>query len=176
MAMLDLIKYRHLIIDNKFNDRWFYVVDEEKYFKQIRNLRQKSIKLLESCERNKVDIVPEGFSNHIWWNVGHLLVAWDSMTYPYMNKIGKLPDMYYRLFPKGTRPSEWAETPPSYQEVFTLFNNQVEEIIEACKGQLHKPLTIPFIPRVDTMEKMIKFLMKEETKHYQVIERIKIAL
>ncbi|NOU68809.1 hypothetical protein GC096_32830 [Paenibacillus sp. LMG 31461] len=118
-------------------------------------------------------IIPVGFNNHVWWNAGHIWVAWDGMTFSYLNEDRKLSSIHYRMFKKGTSPSEWNEASPSYNEIQEQLKNQIEEVINSCRGKLDNPLAMPFIPRINTIGKMLKFLIKEETHHFNVIFKIK---
>nr|WP_246362158.1 DinB family protein [Paenibacillus alba] len=138
-------------------------------------MRQQTISLVESATPDILDIVPLGFSNSIRWNLGHILVAWDYGIFPKINESTRMPSNYYRLFPKGTRPSNWSEAPPSVDEITNYLKSQVDDIIEACEGKMNDLIAEPFL-RVKYLRGMFSFHNREELYHLDCMRRIKAAI
>lgn len=55
--------------------------------------------------------VPEGFSNNVLWNVGHVVVTLELLTYGLAGLDLPVPAAMVADFRKGTSPSSWTETP-----------------------------------------------------------------
>ncbi|MCR8633680.1 DinB family protein [Paenibacillus radicis (ex Xue et al. 2023)] len=148
---------------------------ENKLFVQFRELRSQTISFAESVHPDIVDIVPEGFKNSIRWNLGHILVAWDHGIFPKINESRRIPMQYHRMFPKGSRPDDWEEKPPSFQEIMDRMRLQVDEIIKASEGKMDDLISKPFL-RVKYLRGMFKFHITEEQHHLDCMVRIKEAI
>ena len=55
--------------------------------------------------------VPEGSSNNVLWNVGHLVVTLELLTYGLTGLDLGVPASMVTSFRKGTSPADWDETP-----------------------------------------------------------------
>ena len=67
--------------------------------------------------------VPEGFSNNVLWNVGHVAVTAELLTYGLAGLAGldlPAPPSAVAAFRKGTSPAEWA-APPALDATRALF-------------------------------------------------------
>jgi hypothetical protein len=49
--------------------------------KIIRRSREQLVELIDRTSVNQLNIIPQGFRNNIIWNIGHLLVALEGITY-----------------------------------------------------------------------------------------------
>ncbi|WP_412067289.1 DinB family protein [Rubrivirga sp. IMCC43871] len=65
--------------------------------------------------------VPDGFRNSILWNVGHIAVTADLLTYGLARRAVPSPDWAVAAFRKGTAPDAW-ETPPDIAATRALFD------------------------------------------------------
>jgi DinB superfamily len=148
---------------------------ENKFFTQFRELRVQTIELAESIAPDIIDIVPEGFNNSIRWNLGHILVAWDYGIFPKINEAWRIPEQYYSMFGKGSRPSTWTEEPPSIDEIMDKLKTQVGDIITASDGKLNDLIAQPFL-RVKYLRGMFQFHIREERHHLDCMLRIKAAI
>lgn len=68
--------------------------------------------------------VPDGFRNHILWNVGHIAVTADLLTYGLSGLALPSPDWAVAAFRKGTAPADWA-APPSIADTRALFDTSL---------------------------------------------------
>ncbi|MEM1118077.1 MAG: DinB family protein [Bacteroidota bacterium] len=55
--------------------------------------------------------VPDGFSNNVLWNVGHVVVTLELLTYGLAGLDLGVPASMVAAFRKGTSPADWDETP-----------------------------------------------------------------
>lgn len=147
------------------------MMNESKFFRQFRELREQTLSLAESVSPDLIDIVPSGFNNSIRWNLGHILVAWDHGIFPKINESRRIPQKYHFMFPKGSRPSAWTEEPPAYEEIVSRLRSQVDEIITASDGKLNDLVAQPFL-RVKYVRGMFTFHLREEEHHLNCMRRI----
>ena len=64
--------------------------------------------------------VPDGFSNNVLWNVGHVAVTAELLTYGLAGLDLPAPPSVVAAFRKGTSPAEWA-APPALDATRALF-------------------------------------------------------
>ena len=76
---------------------------------------------IEGLSDEQLSTVPEGFSNNIVWNLGHLAHSLAGMTYMHSGLEYPLPEDYPELFKGGSSPSTWAGA-PVMSEVVENFN------------------------------------------------------
>ncbi|WP_412062790.1 DinB family protein [Rubrivirga sp. IMCC45206] len=55
--------------------------------------------------------VPDGVRNSILWNVGHIAVTADLLTYGLARRAVPSPDWAVAAFRKGTAPADWSSAP-----------------------------------------------------------------
>lgn len=122
-----------------------------------------------------LDSVPKGFSNNIRWNIGHILVRWDHGVFTNLQKDRQLPLQYHSMFPSGSMPSLWVESPPSLIELRNSLLKQQDDIIDATRGRLEERLIEPFL-HMNTIGEIILFQLTHEALHAGVITSIRRCL
>ncbi|MCH1624489.1 DinB family protein [Fredinandcohnia quinoae] len=97
--------------------------------KQFEIARAGIFKDVEGVSPEIFDIQPDGLSNTIHWQLGHILASAEGFLF---GKNGKLPSNYKDFFGYGSKPSEWGNDVPS-----------VETLLEQLKEQLERIKNIP---------------------------------
>ncbi|MCR2804571.1 DinB family protein [Paenibacillus soyae] len=143
--------------------------------KDFRQLREETISFAESVPADKLDLIPEGYSNSIRWNLGHLLAAWDHGIFPKLGGSWRIPTVYHSMFPNGTSPRDWRSAPPSLKEIVRQLRDQKEQITLELPSHLDYPLAEPFL-NMSTMAEMLEFLLNEEQHHQRTMRAIAEAL
>ncbi|WP_458118573.1 DinB family protein [Paenibacillus sp. Z6-24] len=105
--------------------------------------RQNIQKYLDNLTAEQRTIVPEGFNNNIYWQVGHIVTVADSIVYRLAGRERKLPAVYDTFFAPGTKPAEWQGEPPAWEEILRVLNEQPDQFREALEGQLEAPVAVP---------------------------------
>lgn len=90
-------------------------------------VRELTLGHAEGLTDNQLLTVPEGFSNNVLWNVGHVLYYLCAHTYGHCGQPLPLPDEYADWFKHGTTPSEWM-TAPNCSEVTERAKSIMPEI------------------------------------------------
>ncbi|WP_028612541.1 DinB family protein [Paenibacillus harenae] len=150
-------------------------MSEEQVFEQFRMWRRWTIELVESLDDRLLDGIPEGFSNNIRWNIGHILVGWDHAVFANLQKERHLPPRYHSMFPSGSMPSFWVETPPLLIELRHSLYKQQDDVIDAIRGRLEERLIEPFF-HMNTIGEIILFQLSHEAFHAGVITSIRRCL
>lgn len=77
----------------------------------IRRLRQSLDGLVAGLSPEAWLAVPQGFSNNVLWNVGHVVVTAEVLTYGLSGLDPNVPAEYVQAFRKGTSPADWDASP-----------------------------------------------------------------
>lgn len=148
---------------------------EEQLFKQMKLWRNWTVEFLRTIPEEIADQVPLGHNNSIRWNTGHILVGWDNTMFSAVNKERQMPLSYHLMFPRGSKPEDWTEQPPSMDMLINQLEEQPILIEQACKGHLDKPLKEPFLG-MRTLGDMVVFHMNHESLHMGIIKSMKQSL
>ncbi len=77
-------------------------------FDVVRKTRQSLAALVDALPHAARTTIPDGFSNHVLWNVGHVVATEQALTYGLAGLAPHLPDGFMGAFRKGTSPRDWA--------------------------------------------------------------------
>ena len=94
----------------------------------VRKTRQSTAQIVDALPPDALTVIPPGFSNHVLWNVGHLVVTMQSLVYGLSGQPLGVPDAWVAAFRKGTTPVDglaavpWAEV----RAAFLSLPDQVE--------------------------------------------------
>ena len=74
--------------------------------------------------------IPPGFSNHLLWHVGHLVVTQQLLCYKIAGVPMAIDEALVDPFRKGSSPLDWADdyTPPSYDELIVLLHDMAARL------------------------------------------------
>ncbi|MFD0589916.1 DinB family protein [Paenibacillus sp. GCM10027627] len=178
-AELNLCRTEGMRINGISVDELLKVYEERRELpesiKKFRKIREETIAFAESVPSHRLDAIPEGFNNSIRWNLGHLLAAWDHGIFPKIGEAWRIPANYHSLFPRGTSPRDWKETPPSISEIVSGLRRQKEDVSAELPHRLADALAEPFL-NMSAMSDMLEFLLCEEQHHQKAIKSIVEAL
>lgn len=62
------------------------------------------LKFLENYSLEQLNTIPEGFSNNLIWNIGHIIVVQQMLVYKLSNLPMHISDVMAEKFKKGTKP------------------------------------------------------------------------
>lgn len=88
----------------------------ESIFKTWRKSRELYLEYFNKYTLEQLNKIPEGFNNNLIWNIGHVIVAQQSLTYKLCKLDGHIPERLYALYKSGTKP----EAPLNQAEVDEL--------------------------------------------------------
>ncbi|TYS67762.1 DinB family protein [Sutcliffiella horikoshii] len=154
-------------------------MNEKMIFDQMEFARNIVLKHAEDVTEKNADMVPDGFSNSLRWQLGHIYAAVEGIAFHYSNETMNLPEGYGELFKSGTRPSEWKVTPPALDEILTLLSEQVGRVKETFAGRLDEKISqpVPIGPlKLETIGQLLSFAAFHESEHIGVIKSLKNAV
>lgn len=85
--------------------------------------------LVDGYTPEQLNKVPDGFSNNLIWNVGHIIVAQQSVVYRLSGLPMNVPEALFEQYKPGTRP-ERTVTPEEIHELKLLLQSLVERTLE----------------------------------------------
>jgi len=150
-------------------------MNEDQLFEQMKIWRQWTVEFLRTIPEEIADQILHGHNNNIRWNAGHILVGWDNTVFPAVNMERQLPLSYHLMFPRGSKPENWTEQPPSMDKLIKELDEQAILIEKVCKGHLNEPLKESFLG-MSTLGDMIVFHMNHENLHMGIIKSMKQML
>ncbi|WNQ11406.1 DinB family protein [Paenibacillus aurantius] len=118
------------------------------------------------------DLQPEGFSNTIRWNIGHVLFLTEQLVNFPERSADPLPAEYEKLFARGTRPSEWASEPPSLEELAGHLKEQLERFKRIPEERQSQVLQEP-VEGMRTFEELASLILVHNSMHVGIIFTMK---
>ena len=74
-------------------------------FYRLRQTRQRFLDLIEGLEQEQLEMIPQGFSNNILWNFGHVIATQQLLCYGRSNVAMPIAQEFIDLYRKGTAPN-----------------------------------------------------------------------
>lgn len=106
----------------------------EQAFANLTILRNKNISLLENISQDVSHVIPEKFSNNLFWQAGHILTTQFSLLYRRSNlPIPMIDSTYLNYFSKGSSPSDFDSKIPS----FLTLQKELKDSLEVVRKDLH---------------------------------------
>lgn len=133
---------------------------------------------LDGLGPNDFLVIPEGRSENVLWNVGHLLCSLSRLTYGFSGLPVPVPEEYFALFGKGTNALEW-EAPPDTTEVLERFHSLPDQIVadyQSGRFQRYNALDLGAGDTIDSVEEAIAFHCFHEGLHIGRIIALKEQL
>ncbi|MBS4195054.1 DinB family protein [Lederbergia citri] len=143
--------------------------------KQFQFARTYTIRALNQTNLDKWDDIPDGFSNSIRWNVGHIYVTAEILLHKADNEYEVKNPNWTALFAPGTRPSQWTEIPPSAEEMLDAFKKQSRYIDEFFVGKLGNAASESFEigpHKMETVDALLQFVIWHEGIHAGMIKAL----
>ncbi|WP_153733088.1 DinB family protein [Sporosarcina obsidiansis] len=120
------------------------------------------------------DTQPEGFSNTIRWNVGHIYVSTEEFLSQALDQYEPSHGDWFSFFKSGSSPSTWQDTPPSAEDLVVALKEQGKRIPQVVEGQLDRvlesPISIGKLLTMNTVDEVLQFIAWHEGIHAGVID------
>jgi len=151
-------------------------------FNQLTTAREVTLRAIEGVTEEMADRIPEGFRNHIRWNLGHLYVVQERFAFQYVGLPLQLPDGFKEMFEYGTSPLNWPDnvTPPTLPELEALLRGQSQRIQDALNNRLHEEVVPPYTTSagfvLGSLEQLLNFNFYHEGLHVSIIRMYKKLL
>ena len=109
-------------------------------YTDLLTVRQKNIEVIKSIPVKLLTVIPDGFSNNIYWQAGHILTVQDSLIYRRCGLDMHLDQSYLTYFAKGTSPKDFDAGIPAIEMLF----QQSERTLNQLKTDLDRFARIPY--------------------------------
>ncbi len=117
-----------------------------------RKTRRSTLQIVDALDPAALTVVPDGFSNHVLWNVGHLVVTMQSLVYGLSGQPLGVPDGWLDAFRKGSTPEDGVAAVPygEIRDAFLALPDQAEADLRAgAFRQYREYLTTPGVVLAD---------------------------
>jgi hypothetical protein len=101
----------------------------ESVFKIWASNRNLYLDFLEKYTLEQLNKIPEGFSNNLIWNIGHIIVAQQRLVYTASNLPINIPIELVNSYKSGTKPST-----TDTQETVDIFKNLLLSLVTETKN------------------------------------------
>lgn len=129
---------------------------------------------LKQADEDVWDRQPEGFSNTIRWNAGHLYVFAEDFLQKALPDYVVIHPEWNEYFARGTSPSGWPSVPPYENELIEALKEQGKRISALTAQQLGQaldtPISIGKLITMHTVEDVLQFLAWHEGLHAGLID------
>lgn len=143
-------------------------MDAIAIFDQVRNTTTRVINSLSDEQFFKI---PAGFDNHIAWNLGHIVVAQQSMIYRASGLPTITTSQHARMFKPGTSPAEWTEQPDvaDIKALFIESSRKLGEDMAANKFETFFPFETTTRFKINNLGEALSFNSFHEGLHLGTI-------
>ncbi|MFC4101681.1 DinB family protein [Paenibacillus xanthanilyticus] len=149
-------------------------------FKQLRFVRDSTIKQVKEMSEEEARTVPRGFNNNILWNLGHILLVHEKFSFALANEKMELPKHFAEVFAPGTMPKHWGTQVPGLNEILLLLSMQIERTGQTLEHRLEEKLEEPFVTSAGlellAVKECLSFCIYHEGMHFAAIKAIKQQL
>ncbi|MEH0153928.1 DinB family protein [Limibacter armeniacum] len=105
----------------------------EAVFKTWKTSRSLLLEFFDQYSLAQLNKTPDGFSNNLIWNLGHIIVAQQALIYKGSGLEGYIPDRLFALYKPGTKP-----TGQTTQEEVNELKELLTSVIEQTELDFHK--------------------------------------
>jgi len=112
---------------------------------QFAVIRRLNLELIDAVAADKRTVIPSGFRNHVFWHAGHLVTVQASLLYARSGLALPIDESYLRCFAKGTSPSDFDDSVPTWRTVRTCHDELVERVGQDIDLLHARPYTEPVV-------------------------------
>ncbi|ANE48679.1 hypothetical protein SY83_02835 [Paenibacillus swuensis] len=144
-------------------------------FEQLAFVRGQTLKFMQGVSEDEGNRIPEGFRNHIRWQLGHIYTVTERFAFYFAGLPMVLPDGFSEQFGNGTSPETPTNYPvPTLQELETLLQEQLHRIQTTLPERVHQTIDPPYVTsagmRLGSIEEFLTFNLYHEGMHISMIK------
>ncbi|PST83436.1 DinB family protein [Pedobacter yulinensis] len=152
--------------------------DFEAKIETVRKTRRYLLSLVEGLSLEALNAIPEGFSNNILWNLGHLVAAQQGICYLRAGRDMRVDQSYFEAYRPGSVPREPATEQTRARINALLFStlDELEADINAGVFEHYEPLQTRYGVAISHIGDAVSFLLFHEGLHSGYIMALKRAV
>lgn len=122
---------------------------------------------LDGLTETQLLTIPDGFRNHLFWNVGHLVVSQQILCYRLSGLPLHVSDDLVAAFSRGSSPLDWATTPDIGRvlDLYDTLPERMREDAEAGRFTAFTPYQTATGPYLGTLADALAFTLYHEGLH-----------
>ena len=148
----------------------------------LKRTRQGFLGTTRDLSQDQLLTIPEGFNNNILWNLGHVAVTQQLLTYNLSGLNLNVSKEMLANFRNGTSPDDW-QTPPDIDEIKALCLSLVDKTLEDYEQgffegdqETHFPYTTRLGGELKDLEDALQFNNLHEGLHLGTVMALKRLL
>ena len=148
----------------------------------LRRTRQAFLGTTKDLSDDQLLHIPEGFNNNILWNLGHVAVTQQLLTYNLSGLSLNVGEEMLKNFRNGTSPGDW-QTPPDVEEIRALCLSLVDKTVEDYEQGLFEdnqdskfPYTTRLGGELENLEDAVQFNNLHEGLHFGTVRSMERLL
>jgi hypothetical protein len=129
--------------------------------------RRLGLDLIKNTSFEELLFIPDGFSNNIFWLLGHTFLVQKKLTYALSKLEVETPSWFSEYFANGTSPKNWKEVPSLefLLENYTQAPVQLKQDLDQNKFIEFVPFTTKAGTQLNTLKEAIAFNNFHEGLH-----------
>lgn len=141
----------------------------------MNTIRGFTLHTVQDLEAHQLMNVPEGCSNNILWNLGHIVCIQCALIYRPSGLPLPVPDYYVEKFYDRTSPDGWDEAPDATEVLATIATINQTVVRDAQAGAFSRFQPFELLPglTLETPDQAVHFHTVHESMHLGVIMTLK---
>lgn len=144
-------------------------------FEVYRQTRKNILYYLDDLDEDQINEIPQGFSNNIVWNLGHIIVTQQLLFNGNAGIEMKIPVDWVEKYRKGSKPSERVSL-EEFELMKEILVSKIDESeVDYVNGlySTYSPYKTTYGIQINTIEDVIRFLYAHDGFHWGIIVALK---
>ncbi len=135
--------------------------------------------ILRKTRSEDLFIIPEGFRNNLYWNIAHVVVTQQLITYGLSNLPLQVPSDWVERYSKGTIPNDKPVSDSEMKQLQELLLATIEKTREDYRNGIfktYKPYTTSTSIQLGSVEEALSFNLYHEGLHLGAVLALQKAV
>jgi len=144
-------------------------------FEVYRQTRKNTLYYLDGLNEDKINMIPDGFSNNIAWNLGHIVITQQLLFYSNSGQEVIIPEEWIEKYRKGSKPVDRVSM-EEFDQIKGLFISTIDRAEEDFnKGVFddYTAYTTSYGIHISDIEDLIRFIYAHDAFHWGIIVALK---
>lgn len=150
----------------------------KKVFDDIKAIRAAVTGLIVHLTPEQLNKIPDGFSNNIIWNLGHMVAGQQGVCYKRGNAPLVVSEDFFEMYKPGTAPTGYVDQ-AGVEEIKTLMLSTIYQLEQDYNDEIfsdYPTFTTRYGVELSSIKEAIKFLTFHDGLHMGYIMALKRAI